>query len=176
MIKFAIFCAMATTVRCSAATALASMLDNLETKAQELARKIEEQHSKRCDFEYQDTYEGSMWDSCTAELPDSRCDAGIRSPLCGALCGLSTDYTTSAVTLPPGSDVRGISIPDRIKETACYTNALEPIFKKNNEEFNKSGLYKVLPNQYFGDRHGLFRMFPGRHFERCACSCACSCA
>jgi hypothetical protein len=53
MIKFAILCAMATTVRCSAATALASMLDNLETKAQELARKIEEQHSKRCDFEYQ---------------------------------------------------------------------------------------------------------------------------
>ena len=43
MIKFAILCAMATTVRCSAATALASMLDNLETKAQELARKIEEQ-------------------------------------------------------------------------------------------------------------------------------------
>ena len=59
------------------------------------------------------------------------------------------------------------SIPDRIKETACYTNALEPIFKKNNDDFNKSGLYKILPNQYFGDRHGLFRMFPGRHFEKC---------
>ena len=106
-------------------------------------------------------------DSCTAELPNSRCDAGVRSPLCGALCGLSFDYTTSTVTLPPGQDTRGISIPDRIKETACYTNALEPIFKKNHKEFNATGLYKVLPNQYFGDRHGLFRMFPGRHFDKC---------
>lgn len=151
----------------AAKAALGAMLDGLETKATALAVKIEDQHNKRCDLEYQDSCEGSMWDSCTAELPNSRCDAGVRSPLCGALCGLSFDYTTSTVTLPPGQDTRGISIPDRIKETACYTNALEPIFKKNHKEFNASGLYKVLPNQYFGDRHGLFRMFPGRHFDKC---------
>lgn len=151
----------------TAAETLNTMLDGLEKKASDLAAKIAEQHSKRCDLEYQDSCEGSMYDSCTAELPESRCDSAIRAPLCGALCGLSFDYTTSTVTLPPESDVKGISIPDRIKETACYTNALEPMFKANNKEFNATGLYKVLPNQYFGDRHGFFRMYPGRHFEKC---------
>ena len=145
--------------------ALESILDSIESKVVALARKIEQQHAARCDLEYE-SCEGSMWDSCTSSLPAGRCDAGVRTPLCGALCGMTFDYTVSAVTLPPGSDRLGISIADRLKETACYTNPLEPMFLANNEEFNSTGLFSVLPNQYFGDRHGLFRMYPGRHFEK----------
>ena len=38
------------------------------------------------------------------------------------------------VSLPPGSDVLGISIADRLKETACYLNPLEAVYLQNNED------------------------------------------
>ena len=145
---------------------LNELLDSVENKVLKLSAKIEQQHAGRCTADYSKC-EGSMFDTCVSELPSGRCDSGIRSPLCGALCGMTFDYSTSTINIPPGQDVKAVDIHDRIKETACYTNALDSMFKQNNEGFNATGLYEILPNQYFGDRHGFFRLYPGRHFETC---------
>lgn len=122
-------------------------------------------YSKRCFIDKAKCESASTYEMFTS-LPNTKC-YDEKSKVCGPACGLTSDYTTSMVSVAPGStfDVNGrwaAGPPAKVKQGVCLTLELEPEMLENNRIFASDQLLygSQLPAQYIGLDDGVFRMFP----------------
>ena len=61
------------------------------------------------------------------------------------------------------------SILVQVIESVCYSRSLEDYFikKRNNDAGYWSSLVIESPTMFFGSQEGMFRIFPGRQWEKC---------
>lgn len=138
------------------------MLSKIETDTYTFARTMEGLILDKCNFTSDETCFKSSFHTCDSVLPSTTCPGNeytIRK--CGTGkeggCGGLFDFTSSVVSVAPGTDV------DRTKDGVCSTLRAEK-YMINTTESEKSyweGFGVLSPTLYYGTDDGVFRMFPG---------------
>ena len=151
------------------------VIDKMEADTLELARKVEELYSNRCDAKHLSECAFANYDHCLSRYPSETCPGGddLNVPACGdgVTCSALYSYAVSAVTLPlvvADGENKNPTDPQAI-ETVCFTRALDEFIleKRKRDE----GFWKPLGHEpfkiYFGSQNGVFRIFPAPHYSTC---------
>lgn len=151
------------------------LVAKIEDDAKELARKVEEVYSKRCDVSHLSNCVDSNYDHCLSRFPAVTCpaDAAFRTPNCGdhESCSALYSYQVSSVALPAEEikTLDGNPTDVQVIETVCFTKDLDEYFVAKLEA--DANFWKEFGGQpsamYFGSTTGAFRIFPARQYPAC---------
>lgn len=154
---------------------LERLIDKMEMDVLELAKAVEAAFQDRCTTALNDCGHNNF-DSCVSQFPSptcyksdefaTNCSTG-NSDTCAALF----DFNSSNVVLPSkiANGNHGNPTNPQVIESVCYTRQLDEFFlNKRSTDVNYWRSFGVdSPPMFFGSQEGMFRIFPGRHYEKC---------
>jgi len=157
------------------------LFQKLEEDCLEFARQVEEAYefNNRCDASILQTCDRSNHDECNTIFPNLTCQNkghDLETLVCaeaGQCMTSGFDTSQSVIRLPPYVTLTEDGNPDpsntEVIETICFTQQLDPWFQeKRDEDLEFYQGYGIDPPQmHYGDRNGVFRLYPARHSDIC---------
>jgi len=151
------------------------LIDKMENDVLELAEQVEEAFQDRCTTALNDCSYNN-YDSCVSQFLSPTCyksDELVTTCSSGPSdsCAALFDFNSSNVILPSeiadGKD--GNPTNPQVIESVCYTRQLDSFFsqKRRTDADYWRSFGVESPPMFFGSQEGMFRIFPGRHFENC---------
>jgi len=151
------------------------LIDKMENDVLELAEQVEEAFQDRCTTALNDCSYNN-YDSCVSQFLSPTCyksDELVTTCSSGPSdsCAALFDFNSSNVVLPLeiANGIDGNPTNPQVIESVCYTRQLDEFFlNKRSTDMQYWRSFGVdSPPMFFGSQEGMFRIFPGRHYEKC---------
>jgi len=151
------------------------LIDKMENDVLELAEQVEEAFQDRCTTALNDCSYNN-YDSCVSQFLSPTCyksDELVTTCSSGPSdsCAALFDFNSSNVVLPLeiANGFDGNPTNPQVIESVCYTRQLDEFFlnKRRTDMHYWRSVGVDSPPMFFGSQEGMFRIFPGRHYEKC---------